>query len=154
MSCWASDRGRPCCDENDYPTSSASVSSVQGKERLAHEQAIPRCTYLERPSQLNVHRLVLRLPWRRYLKRGGRHARVTRRCDVVLLIDEGLIDLEGLHLRHRLRVALALAWLATRLPLLLLAHRRDLSLQIRTILVHTDTLSLNGKRFVVVTAQI
>ena len=65
----------------------------------------------------------------------------------MLLIGEGLIDLQGLHLGHGLRVALALARLSHRLLLhrllllrllllLLLTHRVDLSLQIRAILVH------------------
>ena len=51
----------------------------------------------------------------------------------MFLIYESLIDLQGLHLSHRLRVALLLAGL---LRSLLLAHCRDLRLQIRTVAVH------------------
>ena len=51
----------------------------------------------------------------------------------MFLIYESLIDLQGLHLGHGLRVALLLTSLWRSL---LLAHRRDLRLQIRTVAIH------------------
>ena len=92
-------------------------------------------TYLEGAGQLDVHRLVLLLARRRDLQSSRCHACVRRCSYVMLLIDKSLIDLKSLHLGHGLRVALLLARLVRAL---LLAHRRDLRLQIRTVAVHAS----------------
>jgi len=90
---------------------------------------------LERTGQLDVHRLVLLLPRGRYLQRSSCHPCVARRSYMVFLIDESLIDLQGLHLGHGLRVALLLPRL---IRACLRAHGRDLRLQISTVALHLE----------------
>ena len=108
-------------------------AEAKAYSRQSKGSAVNRClTYLEGAAQLDVHRLVLLLAWRRDLDGASGHTRITRRSYVVFLIDERLIDLESLHLCHCLRVALLLSLLGA----LLLPHRSDLLLQIHAVAVH------------------
>ena len=95
-------------------------------------KCIVSLSYLEAALKIDVHRIVL------LAGRGDLQSRricvVARGSNVVLLIHQRLVDLEGLHLRHCLRVALALSWL--RPLLFVLPHSCDLCLQIGTVLVH------------------